>query len=267
MAKSKLIKELVSNQISLTQALDRLIVIAMELDDTNLLTWAKKEKNGYDPKDKMPEYRRICLRPIGTYQLVGGGYIRTYKNQTLATIGVDDDFKNKINSHYETSSIPTIEANIDEIEKGNTVGIPIPPELFCMFEEGTNIQLINAILAIDKNALARIIDCTKTKLIEILTLLEKNFGSLDSFDIDAKDYDTNEMSTLRDALSNIIQDKPNSDIYIISNSRVKGSNIGKNTISKSNDVELSSSVSINKGEVSKENVFVKLFKLLFKRCH
>ena len=265
MAKSKLIKDIVSEQISLTQALDRLIVIAMEIDDSNLLTWAKKEKNGYSKEDDIPEYRNISLRPIGTYQLVGYGYIQTYKNQTLATIGVDDELRKSINSHYETSSIPTIEANIAEIEKGSIIGVPIPPEMFYMFEEGTNIQLISAVLAVDKNSLSKIIDCTKTKLIEILTLLEKNFGSLDSFDIDARDYDTIEMSTLKDALSNIIQDKPNSNIYIISNSKVKNSNIGENTTSKTKEVEISPSVSIQKGESSKENIFTKIFKFLLRK--
>lgn len=265
MAKSKLIKEIISDQISLTQAFDRLIVIAMELDDTNLLAWAKKEKNGYSSDDEIPEYRKISLRPIGTYQLIGGGYIQTYKNQTLATIGVDDDFKETISSHYETSSIPTIESNISEIEKGNTIGIPIPPEMFYMFEEGTNAHLLNAVLAIDKNALVKIIDCTKTKLIEILTLLEKNFGSLDSFDIDARDYDTDEMSTLKDALSNIIKDKPNTNIYIISNSKVKGSNIGENTVNKPKEVEISPSISIEKGEQDKENFFIKIIKFIFRK--
>ena len=134
-----------------------------------------------------------------------------------------------------------------------------------MFEEGTNIQLISAVLAVDKNSLSRIIDCTKTKLIEILTLLEKNFGSLDSFDIDARDYDTDEMSTLKDALSNIIQDKPNSNIYIISNSKVKNSNIGENTTNKTKEVEISPSVSIQKGESSKENIFTKIFKFLLRK--
>ena len=265
MAKSKLIKDIVSEQISLTQALDRLIVIAMELSDTNLLAWAKKEKNGYSKEDDIPEYRNISLRPLGSYQIVSCGYLHTYKNQTLATIGVDKDLKKSFQSHYETSSIPTIESNIAEIEKGNIIGVPIPPEMFYMFEEGTNIQLINAVLAVDKTSLLKILDCTKTKLIEILTLLEKNFGSLDSFDIDARDYDTDEMSTLKDALSNIIQDKPNSNIYIISNSKVKNSNIGENTTSKTKEVEISPSVSIQKGESSKENIFTKIFKFLLRK--
>ena len=137
--------------------------------------------------------------------------------------------------------------------------------MFYMFEEGTNIQLISAVLAVGKNSLSRIIDCTKTKLIEILTLLEKNFGSLDSFDIDARDYDTDEMATLKDALSNIIQDKPNSNVYIISNSKVKNSNIGENTTSKTKEVEISPSVSIQKGESSKENIFTKIFKFLLRK--
>ena len=265
MAKSKLIKDIVSGQIYLTQALDRLIVIAMEISDTNLLEWAKKEKNGYSKDDEIPEYRNIALRPIGTYQMLGYGYLQTYKNQTLATIGVDEEFRQHINSCKEKSSIPTIESNISAIEKGDIIGFPIPPEMFYMFEEGTNIQLINAVLAVDKPSLSKIIDCTKTKLIEILTLLEKNFGSLDSFDIDVRDYDNDEMSTLKDALLNILQDKPNTNIYIISNSKVKDTNIGENTVNKTKNIDVSPKISTHKDGSKKENVFVKILKFLFKR--
>ena len=265
MAKSKLIKDIVSEQISLTQALDRLIVIAMEIDDSNLLAWAKKEKNGYPSEEDVPDYRIVSLHPIGTYQMIAYGYIQTYKNQTLPTIGVAPEIKEIIKSHRVRFSIPTIESAITEVEKGGIYGIPVAPEHFSMFEKGTNFDLINATLAIDKNALIKIIDCTKTKLIEILTLLERNFGSLDSFDIDARDYDTDEMSTLKDALSNIIQDKPNTNIYIISNSKVKGSNIGENTVNKPKEVEISPSISIEKGEQDKDNFFIKIIKFIFRK--
>ena len=265
MAKSKILKDLISGDISLTQALDRLIVISMEINDTNLLNWAKKEKIGYSDDDEIPEYRIVSLRPIGTYDLLGGGYLRTYKNHDLATIGLSPEYRKEIDFHRETSGISLIESNIKLIEDGGTVGIPIPPEMFGIFERGTNIHLSSGILKIDKNSLVNIIDCTKTKLIEILTLLEKNFGSLDSFDIDARDYDTDELSTLKNALSNIIQDKPNTNVYIISNSKIKGSNIGKNTTNKTNEIEINPSVSIAKEEQEKENLLAKIFKSLFKK--
>ena len=265
MAKNKIIKDVVSGQIPLTQALDRLIIIAMEINDLNLLAWAKKEKDGYSQDDDIPQYRIFPLRPIGTYQIFGGGYLQTLKNQVLATIGVNEELRKFINSHQEKASIPTIEASIAEIEKGGSVGIPIRPEWFYMFEEGTNINLINGVLAIDKTALLKIIDCTKTKLIEVLTLLEKNFGSLDLFDIDARDYDVDEMSTLREALSNIIQGKPNANIYIISNSRVKNSTIGENTTSETREVEISPSISMQNGDSSKEGIFSKMIKFFFKK--
>lgn len=265
MAKSKIIKDIISGDISLTQALERLIVISMEIDDVNLLNWAKKEKSGYLDGDEIPEYRIISLRPIGTYQLFGGGYLRTFQNQDLATIGLTQEMKEAISSHCVKSSIPIIESNIRTIENGGTIGIPVPPENFGMFERGTNAQLLSANLVIDINALINIIDRTKTKLIEILTLLEKNFGSLDSFDIDARDYDTDEMTVLKDALSNIIQDKPNSNIYIISNSKVKNSNIGKNTTNKKTEIEISPSISTPPSESTEENIFTKIIKFLFKK--
>ena len=66
MAKSKIIKDLISEKISLSQVLDRMIVIAMELEDEALLQWVKREKEGYFPHPYRTEQgrrRRVPLPP------------------------------------------------------------------------------------------------------------------------------------------------------------------------------------------------------------
>ena len=60
MAKSKILKELVNEEISLNIALKRLIVLAADMNDNDLKEWAEKEINGYNTDDEVPEYRKIC---------------------------------------------------------------------------------------------------------------------------------------------------------------------------------------------------------------
>lgn len=59
MAKSKIIKELANNQISMEVALQRLMIIASDLGNEELLTWTETELQGYSPSDTLPEYRNI----------------------------------------------------------------------------------------------------------------------------------------------------------------------------------------------------------------
>ena len=186
---------------------------------------------------------------IGTYQIAGYGGITTCRNQQLPTMGMTDDMRQQINNHKITNGIPNILESIKIIDDGGQVGIPVPPELFGMFQKGTNISVLSAMFAIDKLHLTNIIDFTKTRMIEILTMLEKNFGCLDELDIDIRDYDSNEIAKLRKELMRIIEGKATGTTYFITKSKIKNSNIGEgNQVEQETKVEVSPSVSVNTAE-------------------
>lgn len=46
MAKSKIIKELANKEISIEVELNRLLIIASDIDNKELIQWAKNESNG-----------------------------------------------------------------------------------------------------------------------------------------------------------------------------------------------------------------------------
>lgn len=53
MAKSKILKEVANNEISVEIALRRLYIIASDLEDDALITWIDKELNGYSEEEKV----------------------------------------------------------------------------------------------------------------------------------------------------------------------------------------------------------------------
>ena len=59
MAKSKVIKELASNEISLEVALNRLLIIASDIENDELAQWVENELNGYSDGAELPAYRVI----------------------------------------------------------------------------------------------------------------------------------------------------------------------------------------------------------------
>ena len=63
MAKSKILKELVNEEISLNIALKRLIVLAADINDNDLKEWAEKEINGYNADDEVPNIEKyVAIR-------------------------------------------------------------------------------------------------------------------------------------------------------------------------------------------------------------
>lgn len=57
MPKSQIIKDIVENHVPLEQSLNRLYILAVDVKNTQLAEWARKELNGYDATDALPEYR------------------------------------------------------------------------------------------------------------------------------------------------------------------------------------------------------------------
>lgn len=260
MAKSKLIKKLVSNEISIIEALDRLLLIAIELNDVDTVEWIKNEKNGYYGNE-IPDYRYTVATPIGNYQIITMGNLVQYNQRVLPTIGIPQNIKDEWSNYPVRESITILLEQKKSYEKGKISGIPIPMELYSMFEKGTNVEVTSAFLTISEFSIAKIIDNLKTKMLELLMLYEKNFGELDQFDVDVDEYNIEEMKKIFEIAHKIINENYKGDIYII-NSKVKKSNIGDNNqINKSSEVSLD--LNINKEE--KKGLLSKIKRLFNKK--
>lgn len=260
MAKSKLIKSLVSNEISLNEAMDRLLLIAMELNDYETICWLKNEKNGY-AETNVPSYRVVIANPIGDYQMINYGKIMICSRKILPTVGVPEDIQKGWKNFPVRDSLVSLIEQKKSFENGLFSGIPIPPEMYYMFEKDTNIQVLSAFLTISEFTISSILDSVKTKILELLILYEKNFGDIDEFDININDYKKEELKELLGVSFKIINENYKGNIYII-NSKIKNSNIGeKNKISKSSQMSIETNI---KKDQEKSNIFKKIFSILKK---
>ena len=80
MAKSKILKQLANNEITLEVALSRLMVIASDINNDALSAWAEMELNGYTEFSSLPSYRKIVSNNISYSGLKG---VLKIKNASL----------------------------------------------------------------------------------------------------------------------------------------------------------------------------------------
>ena len=59
-------------------ALQRLMIIASDLGNEELLTWTETELQGYSPSDTLPEYRNIHSTYF-VYSGINGGGVQSYE--------------------------------------------------------------------------------------------------------------------------------------------------------------------------------------------
>ena len=78
MPKSKIIKDLVNEKVSLKQTLRRLYVLANDVEDYELAKWANNEIKGYSVDSQLPDYRQQNSRHV-VYSGINGSFQVTKK--------------------------------------------------------------------------------------------------------------------------------------------------------------------------------------------
>ena len=130
--------------------------------------------------------------------------------------------ENLLNTHIY-SSISTLE-NMKNIE-GASIGKPIQPELYAILQANTNAHITDATVNIDMGSINDIICKVRTKILETLLYLEKEFGNLDDLDIDIS---TKSDKELIDIIKHIQINLYDNSITIGNNNKIKKSDITTN---------------------------------------
>lgn len=219
MPKSKIIKELVNDEISLETALCRVIVLAKDLKDPKLEQWAKSEISGYDNPEEIPEYRRVKPLFMGSYVMNGAKYdnsplpIEFVKKMTPEE---QEEFLN----YKMGESILIIEMGKNESKE--QLGISFEPTSIQLFSYGTNIVILSARMEINRKSLIEIFSKVKQRILDILYELEEKFGCLD--DMDISDSDDKIKNEARQNIYNIIMCDTYNGVEIGDNNTIKKSN-------------------------------------------
>lgn len=177
MAKSQLLKDFVKNEGNLETILLRLKVILTDLQDETILKWVDGELSGY--KDDVPEYRILTGIPIGTF-VVNGRVQYTEANVPLSGRMSKEDIET-ITTMEMTDSINAISNLINSKQKDN-IARRIPTEI-CHSISDYQLQIASMRIAFSSNQLDGIISSVKSKILDVIMLLEKNFENIDELDI------------------------------------------------------------------------------------
>lgn len=199
MAKSKIIKELANNQISMEVALQRLMIIASDLGNEELLTWTETELQGYSPSDTLPEYRNIHSTYF-VYSGINGGFKVTDCPFTFTNI-----LEEKLSDIYNVpimDSFSSLQNFIDSPGKQSY------RRDFSMLNgyvlQRTGIQCTSIYQTVPLNFLQKIVSQIKTILMKIFLKLDKEYGGLDDLDVDTTTKTPDEVDAINKVVNNYI---------------------------------------------------------------
>ena len=215
MAKSKVIKELASNEISLEVALNRLLVIASDIENDELAQWVENELNGYSDDAELPAYRVIDNTRF-VYSGINGRFsVENAPLPFLEILGLDK-------KNYVFNILDGVNSLTSLIEGKYEYGRDLTAMAGAVRAK-TGIACTSIRQLVPNNVIENIVSAIKSKLLKVLIKLDKEYGCLDELDIDITEKDPEEVRKINATIINyIFEDR---SIKIGDKNRIDGTEI------------------------------------------
>lgn len=195
-----MINDLTNSSIPLGDSLLKAKVIAIQLENKELIDWINNELNGYGAKE-LPIYRRLKANSLFT---ISNGMV-IENNFTLPTTLIDKEYQQFLNTSFVTNSISAIEEHLKNTDEGSMHYLPHPPE-FLSYANGILIKngyltngysIIKGSLLVVVKEYASILTSVRNEIIDFLTNIYVKYGDIDIMDsiIHDKKEEINSMGT------------------------------------------------------------------------
>ncbi|MGH1092688.1 hypothetical protein ACQVUB_24575 [Bacillus mycoides] len=216
MARSQLLKDLVNGQETLENILLRLKVILSDLDNELIMNWIQGELQGFDTKEDIPTYRIIKGAPVGTFFV---NYSTKYTNaQVPLEALIPQERIDQLTKMYINDSINTLQEAIDKDYA------KVIPTALCHAISTEELQIAGMSIKCPSNVLSKIVANVKSKLVDVILELEKQYENLDDLDIKSQvEMDENKKEQVIFNIENIIFDE---SIKMGDQNKVTGSKLG-----------------------------------------
>lgn len=208
MAKSKIIKQFASGTVPLEVALKQLKVLLAEFDKHELLTWANNELNGYTASDELPYYRKAAGNLRGTFL-----NLATQASRVSIPLRPDlpdslFDYFHVVEFHESVSALRELRdkaANNPDGPLARAISGDAFPAII-KYSAVTMTAVLGAWVEVSPSVISDIIAKVENKVLDILLLLEKEFGKLDDLDIDLTNTPPDKVEKVINQINVIIDD-------------------------------------------------------------
>ncbi|MDR2047068.1 MAG: hypothetical protein LBP79_04100 [Clostridiales bacterium] len=241
MAKSKIIKELANNEITLEVALKRLLVLASDLEDDTIKYWVEKELSGYSKDDELPSYRYIQAGQVYFSGVKGSSINHIQYNHNKMQMGYlsVDTWKDLLKEHACREEVAILQT-FAQAENAPSIDLTyLASEVAQRTQDGFyNIGCQSITMEFASNQFASIIQKLSTILLNVFIKLDKQYGCLDDLDIDTTSITEKQKVEINKELQQIIFNEctftNNNNNF--EKAKIKGSNVGtENKIDKKQD--------------------------------
>lgn len=208
MAKSKIIKDLANGDVDTITALKRAKVLLFDLKNDEILNWINYEITGYPSDIALPDYRITSGILTGSYIKGSMAQHMKYTNVPLPLGKMPADQREALLSIQFREGVEALkELSISNSDGSQNLAKEIPADFFPNIANYNNdpyMVITSARVIFGTQCIKSIFSIIENRLLDVLILLEKEFGVLDELDIDYSSKSTNELKTITNKIVVII---------------------------------------------------------------
>ena len=201
-------------------------VLLSEFDNKKLNDWIKNEITGYPENSEIPEYRVVRGSLMGSY-FKGSMVAHMTWNHVSIPLG---KMPGNIQDVLLTVNLREgVEALRQLVESGNRIGKQVDADFFpiiARYNEDPYMIITSARVEIAGQCIHNIFSTIENRLLDVLIILEKEFGVLDDLDIDIDSKSENEKEKIVKQLQVIIFN--DNSVNIGDGNKIKDANIASN---------------------------------------
>ena len=188
MPKSKIIKELANGAVDTLTALKRTKVLLSEFNNDELNDWVNYEIMGYPDKVEIPSYRTVRGNLMGYYFKGSMLSHMTWNHVSIPLGKMPDNLKETLLTVYFREGVDALKQLADkaassDINIGKSVNADFFP-VIAHYNDDPYMMITSATVEIGNQCVHNVFSAIENRLLDILILLEKEFGNLDELDID-----------------------------------------------------------------------------------
>jgi len=221
MKKSKMLKDFAQNKIELETILKQLKLLLVDLEKDELVKWIDYEIEGYPTSSEVPKYREYPGILKGSFLNYGAQCKNVPIPLKSDTPEIVKESTRKVAFREGVSALKKLK------ESSGSVYASIPGDLLISIQQCAAVSmtyLMKAEIEVSDTVPYSILSAIENKVMDILLLLEKEFGSLDELYLDLTGKDNDEIEKIANNITIIIYDKhvEIGNDNVIKNSKING---------------------------------------------
>ncbi len=227
MPKSKIIKELANGTVDTLIALKRTKVLLSEFENEDLNKWINNEITGYLDDEEVPGYRVVRGSLMGSYFKGSMVSHMTWNHVSIPLGKMPDDMQESLLTVSFREGVEALKQLADKCDTSDKqLGKQINADFFPViahYNEDPYMMITSAKVEIASQCIHNVFATIENRLLDVLILLEKEFGVLDDLDIDVGAKSVNEKEKIVKQLHVIIFN--DNSVNIGDGNKIKDSNI------------------------------------------